>query len=238
MVLPSSASRATTVDTGELYELNRQRLIATMRAASSEQLARSVPATPAWSVRDALAHVVGITADLNALDFGTGDPEAWTAHQVETRREDSIEEIVEEWDREATKFEDGLRLFGYGIGSHYVADLHAHLQDVRMTLGLDAARDPETVLVALDFYLESLDETLRETGSSAIELLVGGERHVAGEPPVLASVKGDAFELLRSLSGRRSLEQIRALDWDGDADLLAPQLSRYPRPEAALHDER
>jgi uncharacterized protein (TIGR03083 family) len=234
MVLASSASRATSVDTGELYELNRQRLVATIRAASGEELARSVPATPAWSIRDVLAHVVGISADLNALDFGTGDPEAWTAHQVESRREDSIEVIVDEWDREATKFEDGLRLLGYGIGSHYVADLHAHMQDVRMALGLDAARDPQTVLVALDFYLESLDETLRGTGSNAIELFVGEERHVVGVPPVVASVKGDPFELLRSLSGRRSLDQIRALDWDGDADSLAPQLSRYPLPEAPL----
>ena len=110
------------------------------------------------------------------------------------------------------------------------------MQDVRTTLGLDAARDPETVLVALDFYLKSLDDTLRETGSGAIELFIGRERHVAGVPPVSASVKGDPFELLRSLSGRRSLEQIRALDWEGDADSLAPQLSRYPLPNTPLLD--
>jgi uncharacterized protein (TIGR03083 family) len=236
MVLTTSASRARSVDVGERYEHARRRFTAVIEAASPEDLERIVPPTPAWRVRDVLAHVVGIASDLNAEDFGSGDGDAWTTRQVEVRRDRSTSAILAEWDREAPSFEDGLRLFGYGIGAHYVGDLHAHLQDIRMTLGLDAERDPEIVLVALDFYLESLDETLRARGIGALELIVGEERHVAGSGAAVASVKGDAFEILRSLSGRRSLRQIRALDWTGDVDLLAPQLSRYPAPEDDIVD--
>lgn len=233
-MLPASADRASSVDTGELYERTRQRFITVVRDASPADLERIVEPTPDWRVRDVLAHVVGITADLNALDFGPGNADDWTARQVEIRRRRTIGEITAEWDREAPKFEEGLGLLGYSIGAHYVADLHAHLQDVHMTLGLPAMGDPETVLVALDFYLESLDETLREQPVGALEIVTGGERHVAGSGDVCASLSADPFEVLRALSGRRSLAQVLSLEWTGDARAIAPRLSRYPLPERDL----
>lgn len=224
------------MDTGELYERTRQRFISVVRDASPTDLERIVAPTPAWSVRDALAHVVGITADLNALDFGAGDSSAWTARQVAIRRRRTIEEIITEWDREAARFEEGLGLLGYSIGAHYVADLHAHLQDVHLALGLPAVRDQETVLVALDFYLESLDEALREEGLGALEIVTGEERHVAGPGEVRASLRADPFEVLRALSGRRSLAQVLSFEWTGDARSIAPRLSRYPFPERDFDD--
>lgn len=202
-----------------------------VRAASTDELDRTVAPTPAWRVRDVLAHVVGITADMNALDFDVEDPEAWTARQVERRRGHTIEAIVEEWDREAQTFEEGLRQFGYELGAHYVGDLYTHLQDVRTTLGVGIERDPVTVLVALDFYLDALDEVLRAERAGAVEVVAGDEHHVAGGDEPVASVRGDAFEILRCLSGRRSLDQIRALDWTGDVERMAPLLSRYPLPD-------
>jgi hypothetical protein len=122
------------------------------------------------------------------------------------------------------------------MGAHYVADLHAHLQDVHLTLGLPAVRDPQTVLVALDFYLESLDQSLREERAGALEIVAGEERHVAGAGAVRASVSGEPFEVLRALSGRRSLAQILSLDWTGDVGTIAPQVSRYPFPEHDIDD--
>jgi hypothetical protein len=66
------------VDCGEIYEAARRGLVELLRSASDEELTRVVPATPEWSVHDALAHVVGITADLNADNFGT-DGDVWNA---------------------------------------------------------------------------------------------------------------------------------------------------------------
>jgi hypothetical protein len=105
-----------------------------------------------------------------------------------------------------------------------------------LTLGLSAARDPDTVLVALDFYLESLDEALRADEVGAIEVIAEEEHHLVGGEAPIACVSGHPFEILRSLSGRRSLNQIRALDWTGEVDRMAPLLSRYPLPEGDLGD--
>ena len=232
----TTAERAATVDTGALYARKRAELLALLRACSEDELHRTVPATPDWRVRDTLAHVVGITADLNALDFGRDDPDGWTARQVDTRRGRSVDELAAEWERESTRFEDGLRLLGYSIGSHYVGDLHAHVQDVHAALGLPADRDELTVRVALDFYLESFGEQLDDDGVGAVAVQAAGEDHVVGSGAPVATVAGDPFELLRALSGRRSLAQVRRLAWTGDADRVIPVVSRYPFPGRDLVD--
>ncbi len=228
--------RATSVDTGELYEKLRQRFLDVLRGCSPEQLATVVPATPAWRVRDALAHVVGITADLNALHFGPGTADAWTSAQVEQRLGDDVETMAAEWDREAARFEEGLRALGYEIGSHYVADLHAHTQDVRSALGLTPDRDESTVLVALDFYLASSSQGLTETGVGTVAAHVGAETHELGAGPVVATLTGAAFDVLRALSSRRSAAQIATMNWDGDSARVIPALSRYPLPMADIYD--
>ena len=40
-----------------------------------------------------------------------------------TFRAGTIEDIIAAWDHEAPTFEDGLRLFGYQVGNHFVGDL-------------------------------------------------------------------------------------------------------------------
>jgi len=60
------AARAASVDTGDVYERVREDFVATVSALSDDELTLPVPATPSWSVRDVLAHVVGLAADLNA----------------------------------------------------------------------------------------------------------------------------------------------------------------------------
>ncbi|MGH9274113.1 MAG: maleylpyruvate isomerase N-terminal domain-containing protein [Acidimicrobiales bacterium] len=235
-MLATCADREATVDCGLLYEQTRLEMATLFMQLDADQLGTTVPATPDWRVRDVLAHVVGITSDLNRSRFDVTTPEAWTQRQVDERRDATIAEIVVEWDHEAPTFEDGLRLFGYEMGSHYVADLHAHLQDARSALGRAPARDELTVLVALDFFLGSLDEDLRGAGPGAVELRAGSETHVAGDPPVRATLSADPFVILRALSARRSRAQIRALDWDGDVDAVLEHLARYPLPEHDLID--
>jgi hypothetical protein len=175
-VLDHRLARAATIETGDLYERTKGKFIATIEALSDEKLQVQVPATPDWSVRDALAHVVGLAADLNAQRFPTSDDvggEVWTALQVERGRGRTLGEVITEWDREAPPFEDGLRVFGYETGSHFVADLYAHYQDVRHAIGLPADTGEPTVRVALDHYLGFVDEILIEAGWGTLDVVVG-----------------------------------------------------------------
>lgn len=235
------------VDPGAVYELTRLAVMATVAGLSDEQFETVVPATPAWRVRDVLAHVVGLAADLNAQRFPDAHDvggAAWALRQVASRSDTAIDDILAEWSREAPTFEEGLRLFGYEEGSHFVADLHAHHQDIRGAIGLPPDDDELTVGVALDHYLGFLDQMITAAGWGTLVVVAVvsegvEERSLGGLGPHHARMQGSAFEVLRCCSARRSARQIRALDWQGDVDALLSLLQSgftggYALPEADL----
>jgi uncharacterized protein (TIGR03083 family) len=217
-------------DCGALYGQKRRELLALAHALTEDELATPVAATPAWDVHDVLAHLVGIAADLNALRFDDPTPEAWTERQVEERRDRSVRDLEREWDAEAPRFEEGLRLLGYELGSHYVGDLLQHTQDVHAALGRGPIADDEALAVALDYYVDHLSHTLAAAGVGSVEVRVGDEAWTAGAGPVVATVAAGRLDLFRALGGRRSEAGVRALRWSGDVDLVLPHLSAYPMP--------
>jgi hypothetical protein len=83
-------------------------------------------------------------------------------------------------------------------------------------------------------YARWLGQRLAQRGRPALRLRPGGQEWVEGTGVPAATLVADPFELFRALSGRRSLDQVRALAWDGDPapylDLFAP----YPMPASPL----
>ena len=74
-------------------------MAATVAELADDELQALVPATPEWRVRDVLAHVVGLAADLNAQRFPAADDaggSAWAAQQVAARRDLAVAAIVAE----------------------------------------------------------------------------------------------------------------------------------------------
>jgi uncharacterized protein (TIGR03083 family) len=222
------------VDCGALYERERLGFLDLVGSLDPDQLATPVPATPAWTVKDVVGHLVGITADLNAQSFGSGSADDWTAAQVDVRRAATVDDLREEWDREAPTFEDGLRIFGYELGSHYVGDLLQHRADVHQALRLGRLAADRALLVGLDHYLATFDEALRDGGTGSVQVTSPDGTDTFGTGPLVASLRADAFELFRCFGGRRSAQQVRAMDWDGDVEVVLPQVSPYPLPEQPL----
>jgi uncharacterized protein (TIGR03083 family) len=224
------------VECGQIYDATRRELLQLVGNLTDEQRARTVAATPLWSVQDVVSHLVGICADLNAQRFGSGAGEDWTAAQVTSRRGRTMAQLADEWDREAPRFIEGLGVFGYDLGSHYVGDLLQHVGDVHATLGLDPPSGGHAVQAALDFYLASFDDTLVEARAGAVRVCLPEADWVLGPEPVVAEVTASPWELLRALGGRRSETQIRMMDWRGDADAIVPLVSRYPVPTQPVAD--
>jgi hypothetical protein len=225
------------VDCGLIYQRLRRRLIATLRSLESHRLGTVVPATAAWSVHDAVAHVVGIASDLNAQRFDVTDSDEWTARQVHERQQATLDDLDAEWQHEAVIFEEGLRLMGYEVGSHFVGDLLHHASDIHHALGLPRIDDHEALAVGLDFYLDSCHRDLvaQDVGGLGVETSDSPQqRWTLGTGSEIATLKASRYELFRALGGRRSEDQIRAMDWIGDVDPLIGVLSRYPLPTSAL----
>lgn len=227
------------IDCGAWYETKRDALLALVRSLGPADLERAVPASPAWRVRDVVAHLVGIDADLNAGRFGGDemDMDAWTATQVDARRDRSIDELATEWDREAPKFVDGLRLLGYEIGSHFLADLLVHSADVLHALGRPTIATDDALVAALDFHLHEFHGRLLAAGCGArvVTTDTGESFGVGGRAPI-ASVGATRFELFRAFGGRRSTAQMRAFEWTGDVDAVLPYVSAYGVPAHDLVD--
>src|SRR5438046_10122278 len=105
------------MDTAAVYEETQRSLSELVRGLDADELATTVPATPDWSVRDAIAH---LTEEAAFAALGTAPPdldlvasvidprqadirERMNAEEVGRRRGLPFEDVVDEWDRMAAK---------------------------------------------------------------------------------------------------------------------------------------
>lgn len=151
------------------YEDVRRRFADVVRALPDDALGTRVPATPAWAVRDVVAHLVGLAADLNAQRFPTDDDptgDAWGAAQVATRRARPLDDVLAEWDVEGPVFDAGLRLFGRETECHFVGDLVTHVLDVADALAVPIDVGDVAIGMALEHYTAFVRERLEATGTA------------------------------------------------------------------------
>lgn len=220
---------ATIVDPWTLYAGSRDRFIELIRSLSDEDLDRTIPVTPGWTVAQALAHVCGLNGDLAAgLREGLGSAER-TADQVDSRSGMTAAEICEEWlgHEEVVK----ALIDGNGfLGRRLAADLIIHLHDVQHALGLPIDRDDEATVDAGHTYAtHTVDRWLDETGVEVAVELSDDSWFVpsaCSEPPDLI-LRATPYDFLRSVSGRRSRAQVGALGWSGDPGSVLDHFSPY-----------
>lgn len=212
-----------------------------------------MPACPAWTVRDVLAHVTGVAADAAGGTYFSGAADAWsdirlaaardewTAGQVQSRRDRPVEALLAEWAGWAATLEPILAGTAPALPgspgwlvSAPVADLAVHLHDVRGALRQPGDRDAPVTGLGLRIYARWLGQRLDQAGRPALRLRVAGRERVAGSGQPVAALAADAFELFRALSGRRSLGQVRALGWDGDPEPYLDLFAPYPMPASPL----
>ncbi|MEL6982675.1 MAG: maleylpyruvate isomerase N-terminal domain-containing protein, partial [Actinomycetota bacterium] len=121
-------------DPWALYAGSRDRFIELVRSLSADELDRTIPLTPGWTVTQALAHVCGLNGDLaSGLREGLGAAER-TAHQVDSRAELTAAEICEEWLGHGDTVKAIIDEHGF-LGRRLAADLVIHLHDVQHALG-------------------------------------------------------------------------------------------------------
>ncbi|MFN8026126.1 MAG: maleylpyruvate isomerase family mycothiol-dependent enzyme [Acidimicrobiia bacterium] len=206
---------------GDAYCATRLRVRALLEAAPPGAADLVVPACPSWTVHATVAHLAGVSTDLveGRLDGLASD--AWTAAQVERARGESLPELLDRWDEHGAVVDSMADGFG-AAGGQLVADVVSHEHDLRHALGEPGARDSDAVAIGFRFMSGGVRNRRNEAG--APPLLVRhetGERLLGnGEPG--AWLTTTRFEFLRASSGRRTVDEIDAMEWSGDArpDLL------------------
>jgi uncharacterized protein (TIGR03083 family) len=198
-----------TNDPAALYDASRARVAALVENADP---ATPVAACPGWTVGALVAHLAGGLADFMSGRFDLPEGDDFGERTVRERRDQSIAESLAEWERHRA---DAGEMLGGPMGGVLVAEVISHEHDLRQALGKPGARDDAGVRAALVRPLQEIDNKLGEAGGPSVRLVIDGEQQVVGpgEPP--ATLRVTAFELLRVIAGRRTLEQVRALDWTG-----------------------
>ena len=118
-------------DWGALYRANVEALSELAPTLTEQELATVVPATPAWTVREVLAHLAGGASDaVTGRMDGAPSPE-WTARHVDERVQlpvaDLMTELREHRDAVAASVVDNPRpALVWNIVVHH-ADLHEAL---------------------------------------------------------------------------------------------------------------
>src|SRR5215207_10382632 len=112
------------------YRAARHRMSEIATQLDADAATIGVPACPAWTTSDLLAHVTALAVDLGAGRRPDGDTQAWVDAQVADRRGRTLDALVAEWDIGAPAFEAMVaerphRWWGL------VYDVLVHEQDLR-----------------------------------------------------------------------------------------------------------
>lgn len=216
-----------------IYRDTRGRIGELVGALDDEGLATPVPACPSWTVRDVVAHVAANASDVLAGRL-TGPPsDEFTADQVAARRHLSMTELLATWADDSRGIEDLMRQLGRPMAI-LVADLVTHEHDIRGALSDADARDTEAVRLALDLGLEGLGARVSDAGLPALRVRADGSEEVCGPGEPAVHLEAPAYELWRALFGRRTDDQIRAYEWQGDPAPYLPLFSGLPKPVQAV----
>jgi uncharacterized protein (TIGR03083 family) len=229
------------VDNAAIYDETRRRIGDLVRR-HPDGARLTVAACPAWSVRDVVAHLAGLAADwrnLNLADYGS---DAWADAQIASRAGFDIATLLEEWDEHTEAIRPmltdpesaGLPAYMPAI---VITDLAAHEHDIRGALAEPGARDSEAVTVGLRSQVGGMRQHFGRLGLPTLRIdAVGVREWMIGTEEPVATLRGTAFELFRATGGRRTMDEVRAMGWEGDREVFIPHLLQPPYgwPEAPL----
>jgi uncharacterized protein (TIGR03083 family) len=218
------------------YRATRARIVDRVAVLDHADSRRVVPACPAWTIRDTLAHVTGIAADLGAGRMPDSNTQEWIDKHVSDRKDRPLDRVVDEW------LTAGVEGFIERSGSgQLLLDVCAHEHDICQALGHVGDRESDAVLVCLSAMSELLRKDLLAKGApGAVALTSRGQSWTVGEGPVGLMLAAEPFELLRIFGSRRSENQMRALPWqngdgsDADVGPWLGLLAHFPYPLADL----
>lgn len=216
-----------------------------------DQLALTCPHCPEWSIRDVLSHLMLVIDPNRSEPDGfietvyasvmNSDPEAqqraavvrdeyWNS-AVATARPLPTAELFERWERSIGLLDPGERL--------PISDFAVHLGDLDEALGHSGARELEMQTSALQGYAFVSNGHLQANGLPTVSVLGTSPDAKGGERESVHVVSGPTYELVRALTGRRTIEEgNELLDWGTTPDDTKVMFPVYSWLEESRRHER
>lgn len=184
--------------------------VAFARTMSGSDWSTPVPCTPLWNARELLSHVAGVPDDglAGRVDGAATDP--WTASQIERNAGFSVEELLARLLEQHERFGSALDHIGE---LRPPFDCHTHEHDLRHALGRPGNRASAVVDDGATMMITGIGGQVGLTVRFDDGTELAGGPEDGGRAVSLATTR---FEVFRSKIGRRTVDQVRALDWSGD----------------------
>ncbi len=195
-------------DISRLYRDSRERLAALVADLDDTALATPVPACPGWCVQDTIAHLAAVVDDALAGRLAGPPTEEQTAGQVARYKGRPMPDILSEWTAGSPRFEEVIGAFNI---PQAIIDVTSHEQDIRGALDLPGARDNEALLVMAGWLLARL-----HTPVPLCVTVEDTEYRAGPDGDTGLGLRTTRYEAFRWRMGRRSRDQLAALDWSGD----------------------
>jgi uncharacterized protein (TIGR03083 family) len=194
----------------------RDRIVSLIREIPETQASLSVPLCPNWEVSSLISHIVGIPEDILAGRMEGVGTDAWTQAQVDRHEGESLSRLADIFLSTAAEFDVVLPHIPSPVNSQLVMDAITHEHDLRHAVGRAGGQDSEAIEVALGFLLNTVEEK------------------APGRAQEFSQLGISRYELLRSLSGRRSIEQMNQLGLDGSQIATLSKGSPMVAPQTAV----
>ncbi len=193
----------------------RTRVLELLRSRDAADLDAVAPATPEWRVRDVVAHLAGVCDDISNGNLEGVASDEWTGAQVDKRRDWDHEALCADWETNGPAVEAMMNDFPPVAVGQMIFDATTHEQDIRGALGVPGGREADSLAIAYDWALDRLGERLDAAGDAPMRFETEAGTRVAGTGAPTATLRASRFDVLRSMSGRRSVAQVEGLDWEG-----------------------
>jgi uncharacterized protein (TIGR03083 family) len=226
----SGAEGGSYVEHADAYKRAQQRVLTLV---DDDVAATDVPACPGWTVKDVIAHLAGFFTA-----YRSGNPQEafgpqWGDREVAARKDRSLQECVTEWNDLVT---DPGDLFESRFGPVAVSDVLAHEQDIRNALGQPGARDDENIVPSVLMGLSFLENKPETQELPALRIVTEEIDQTLGQGEPAATMRTSTFELFRTIHGRRTPKQVRAMDWEGDSEPWIPSLFLFGPAERPVEE--
>ena len=203
---------------GDVYRAGRQRITEVVRGLPPETLDKTVPACPEWTVKDTLAHLSGVCADIVNGNIEGVATDPWTAAQVAARKDWPLDQLLEEWDQMASQVEPIVQFFPGRVGSQFILDMSTHEADIRHAVGAPGARDTENVDIAVRMMVETgFAASVAKRGLPPLEVVAGDHRWVLGAAD--AAPAADTEEGIKAAINREAGRVLNGGEPNLDPDL-------------------
>jgi uncharacterized protein (TIGR03083 family) len=173
---------------------------------------QKVPHCPEWTVKDVLAHMVGVPEDILSGNLNGVTTAEWTQRQVDRHAEHTIPDLLQIWSETLRSFSVVLSKIPQTTLSQFIFDQVTHEHDIRHAIAKAGARSSSAIAVAEGFLRNSLTQSQESDIRKLSE----------------SSIRG--FDFVRSLSGRRTISQIDAVGLSPDSVVAFVETTPFSVP--------